>query len=112
MTNVTIPNNFCYVKYALKSVPGLADVGVLHGDGDGRRTPARCLGGVRKKFLMPNFTMPSNSSAVFWRKVILVIFVIFELGPDSESLCNALPSESISCGHFCTLKIASEKLWA
>ena len=35
---------------------------------------------------------------VFWRKVILVIFVIFELGPDSESLCNALPSESISCG--------------
>ena len=38
------------------------------------------------------------SSAVFWRKVILVIFVIFELGPDSESLCNALPSESISCG--------------
>ena len=35
---------------------------------------------------------------MFWRKVILVIFVIFELGPDSESLCNALPSESISCG--------------
>ena len=25
-------------------------------------------------------------------------FVIFELGPDSESLCNALPSELISCG--------------
>ena len=28
------------MKYALKSVPGLADVGVLHGDGDGSRTPA------------------------------------------------------------------------
>ena len=33
------------------------------------------------------------NSAVFWRKVISVIF---ELGPDLESLCNALPSESIS----------------
>ena len=38
------------------------------------------------------------NSAVLWRKVISVIFVIFELGPDLESLCNALPSESISCG--------------
>ena len=28
--------------YALKSVPGLADVGVLHGDGDGPRTLPRC----------------------------------------------------------------------
>ena len=46
------------------------------------------------------------------RKVILTIFVIFELGPDSESLCNALPSESISCGimAFFTLKIDSEAL--
>ena len=34
-------------------------------------------------------------SAGFWRKVILVIF---ELGLDSESLFNALPSDSISCG--------------
>ena len=39
-----------------------------------------------------------GKSAVVWRKVILVIFVIFELGPDLESLCNALSSESISCG--------------
>ena len=49
-------------------------------------------------------------SAGFWRKVILVIF---ELGLDSESLFNALPSESISCvglWHFFTLKIASEAL--
>ena len=40
MTNFTMPNNFCFMKYALKSVPGLADVGVPHGDGDGPRTPA------------------------------------------------------------------------
>ena len=43
-------------------------------------------------------TLKKLSSAVFWRKVILVIFVIFELGPDSESLCIAPQSESISCG--------------
>ena len=35
-----MPNNSCSMKYALKSVPGLADVGVPHGDGDGPRTPA------------------------------------------------------------------------
>ena len=40
MTNFDMPNNVSSVKYALKSVPGLADVGVLHGDGDGPRTLA------------------------------------------------------------------------
>ena len=40
MTNYTMPNNFCSMKYAKKSVPDLADVGVLHGDEDGPRTPA------------------------------------------------------------------------
>ena len=35
MTNFTMPNNSCYMKYALKSVPGDADVGVPHGDEDG-----------------------------------------------------------------------------
>ena len=39
MTKLTIPNNFSFIKYTLKSVPGLADAGVLHGDGDGPRTP-------------------------------------------------------------------------
>ena len=39
MTNFTMPNNISYMKYALKSVPGLADVGVPHGVGDGPRTP-------------------------------------------------------------------------
>ena len=35
-----IPNNFSFMKYAGKSVPDLADVGVPHGDGDGPVTPA------------------------------------------------------------------------
>ena len=48
------------MKYALKSVPGLADVGVPHGDGDGHRTPPRCMEEVRKKFQMTNFTMYNN----------------------------------------------------
>ena len=48
--------------------------------------------------ILQNSWLNFGNSAVFWRNVILVIFVIFELGPDSESLCNALPSESISCG--------------
>ena len=43
MSNFTMPNSSCSLKYALESVPGLADVGVLHGDGDGPRTPPRCL---------------------------------------------------------------------
>ena len=34
MTNFTMSNNMYSMKYALKSVPGLADVGVPHGDGD------------------------------------------------------------------------------
>ena len=29
MTNLTMPNNSCSMKYALISVPGLADVEVL-----------------------------------------------------------------------------------
>ena len=40
MTNLTMPNNFSFMKYAEKSVPGLADVGVPQGDGDGPRTQA------------------------------------------------------------------------
>ena len=50
------------MKYALKSIPGLADVGVSHGDGDGPRTPPRCLEVVRKKFQMTNLIMPNNFS--------------------------------------------------
>ena len=40
MTNLTMPNNFSFMKYAEKSVPGIADVGVPHGVEDGPRTPA------------------------------------------------------------------------
>ena len=39
MTNLTMPNNISSMKCALKSVPGLADVGVPHGVGDGPRAP-------------------------------------------------------------------------
>ena len=39
MTNFDMPNNVSFMKYALKSVPGVADVGDPHGDGDGPRTP-------------------------------------------------------------------------
>ena len=35
LTNLTMPNNSYFMNYALKSVPGIADVGVPHGDGDG-----------------------------------------------------------------------------
>ena len=62
MTILTLPNNFSFMKYAEKSVPGLADVGVPHGDGDGPRTPPRWLEGVWKQFPMTTLTMPNNFS--------------------------------------------------
>ena len=64
MTNFTMTNNSCSMKDALKPVPGLADVGVPHGDGDGPRTPARCLEGARKKFQMTNFIMPHSTFSI------------------------------------------------
>ena len=39
MTSV-MPNIISSMKHALKSVPGLADVGIPYGDGDGPRTQA------------------------------------------------------------------------
>ena len=33
ITNFIMLNDSCFMKYALKSVPGLADVEVLHGAG-------------------------------------------------------------------------------
>ena len=47
MTYFTMPNNSCSMKYSLKSVPGLADVRVLHGDGP--KTSSRCLEGGQEK---------------------------------------------------------------
>ena len=54
------------MKYALKSVPGLADDGVPHGDedGDGPKTPHRCLEGSGKIYQMTNFTLPNNISSM------------------------------------------------
>ena len=56
MTNFDVPNNVSSMKYALKSVPGLPDVWVPHGDGP--RTPPRCMGRVWKKFQMTNLYTP------------------------------------------------------
>ena len=39
MTHFTMPNNLISMKFSPKSGPGLADVGVLHGEGDGSRAP-------------------------------------------------------------------------
>ena len=50
MTHFDMPNNVSSMIYALKSVPGLADVGVAHGDGVGPRTPLRCLEGSEISF--------------------------------------------------------------
>ena len=50
MTNFIMPNNSRSIKYALKSVPGLTDVGVPHGVGDGPRPTPRCLEGSEKSF--------------------------------------------------------------
>ena len=57
-----MPNNFSFMKYTEKSVPGLVDVGVPNGDGDGPRTPPRWLEGVWKQFQMTDLTMPINFS--------------------------------------------------
>ena len=48
MTNFTMPNNISSKKYAVKSVPGLADVGVLHGDGDSPELHPDIWGGSGK----------------------------------------------------------------
>ena len=45
MTNFTMSDNASSMKYALKSVAGLAYVGVPHGVEDGPRTPPRCMEG-------------------------------------------------------------------
>ena len=57
------------MKFALKLVPGLADVGVLHGDGDGPRTPPRCLEEVWKKFQITILTIPSNINSMKYAEI-------------------------------------------
>ena len=46
MTNFTMPNNLFFLKNAIILIPGVADVGVPHGDGDEAVTLAR---GFRSK---------------------------------------------------------------
>ena len=76
MSNLTIPNNFCYMKYALKSGPALADVGVLHGDG--LRTSSRCLEGVRKKFQITNLTI--HNSICFMKYTLKSVSGLADVG--------------------------------
>ena len=62
--------------------------------------------GLEKIRFEMSYNKKNYHSAGFGRKVILVIFVIFELGPDSESLCNALPSESaVGLCHFFIMEL-------
>ena len=75
MTNLTMPNNFSFMKYAEKSVPGLADVGLPHGDGP--RTPPRCMERVLKTFQMTNFNMPNNVSSM---KSLALLMLGFPMG--------------------------------
>ena len=56
ISNFDMPNNFFSMKYPLKSVSGLADVGVPHGVEDGPRTTPRCVGGSGKSFKRLIFT--------------------------------------------------------
>ena len=48
MTNFNMPDITSSMKYALKSVPGFADIGVPHGNGP--RAPPRCMEGSGKSF--------------------------------------------------------------
>ena len=63
MTNFTLLNNISSMKYSLKSVHGLADVGVLHGHEDGPGAPPRCPKGS-EKCQITNFTMANNFSSM------------------------------------------------
>ena len=64
MTNFDMPNNVSSMKYSLRSVPGLDDVGVPHGVWDGPRSPPRSKEGVWKNFQMTNFDFPNNVSSM------------------------------------------------
>ena len=56
-------DNISSMKYAQKSVPGLADVGAPMGMGMVPELQPDVLG-VRKKFQMTNLTMPNNISSL------------------------------------------------
>ena len=62
MTNLTMPNNFCFIKYTLKSVLGLADVGEPHGVEYGAPELHPDVWRGRKKFQITHITMPNRFS--------------------------------------------------
>ena len=62
MTNFTMPNNVSSMKYTLKSVSGLADVGVFPLGWGWPQNSTQMYGGVWKNFQMTNFDMLNNVS--------------------------------------------------
>ena len=63
MTDLTMPNNIFTMKFPLKSVPGLADVGVPHGVGDGPHSSTQMSGvSNSKKFQITYLIMPNRIS--------------------------------------------------
>ena len=93
MTHFTMLNNIFSMKFTLKLVPGLADVGVLHGFGDGPRTPPRCLERVRKKFQMTNFIVPNNNS--FMKNALKAVPGLADVGvPHGDGDGPRAPSRS------------------
>ena len=96
MANFTMPNKVSTKKYALKSVPGLADVGVPHGVGDGPRAPPRCLEGVCKKVQMTNFSVPNNKS--FMKYALRAVSGVADVGVPhggKDDLQNSSPGVRI-----------------
>ena len=57
------------MKYALKSVTGLADVGVPPEVWVGPRTSPRCLEEVWKKFQITILTIPSNINSMKYAEI-------------------------------------------
>ena len=64
MTIFTLPNNNSSMKYALKSVSGIAKSPTCVWEWDGPRAPPRCQEGVRKKYQMTHFSMLNNISGI------------------------------------------------
>ena len=96
-----MPNNVSYMKYTLRSVPGLADAGVPHGDGDGPITPPGCLEVVRKKIQFTNLTIPNNFS--YLKYALKLVPGLADVGvPHGGEDCSRTPargSRSKKCTH-------------
>ena len=62
VTKFTMPNNISSMKNSLKSVPGLADVGVPHGFEDGAPELHQDVWRGQRKFQMSMISMIKKSS--------------------------------------------------